>query len=83
MRRRGDALSSMWESAWICAGVLVIHSMLLDVAAWRHTLLDAGECVDVCRVCRSHPLHAARCGGECVTMSSLGEGMVSGFWICC
>ncbi|KAF6760943.1 hypothetical protein DFP72DRAFT_1092409 [Ephemerocybe angulata] len=58
----GGALSSMRESAWMFVHAGLIPSMLLDAAAWKRSLLDAGECVDVCTR-RSHPLHAARCGG--------------------
>lgn len=56
MRRQGDARSSMRESARMCAHAGVIPSLPFNAAAWRRTLLDAGECVDVmCRACLPHP----------------------------
>ncbi|KAF6741466.1 hypothetical protein DFP72DRAFT_267327, partial [Ephemerocybe angulata] len=65
MWRLGEALFSMRESAWMCANST---SLLLDAAAWRSTLLDAGECVDV----RAHaPLPST----PCRSMRRLGDAL--------
>ncbi|KAF6745689.1 hypothetical protein DFP72DRAFT_1077227 [Ephemerocybe angulata] len=47
MRRLGDTLSSMRESARMSAlHAGLIHSLPFDATAWRRALLDVGECVD-------------------------------------